>query len=182
MLYKEWGPACMPGTDSRNCLRDLHDHTSVDCSALRTLALRGMSCFVLFPFSWMWAYTQHGLRRACAAASAIIRSCIFRTEVPGHYFPAAAACHAEHTEGMEPVLAHISAPCTFQTGFVQCHSRFMDVEAGMTGATKPVLSYWEKAPPLAAVAAASLAGIELDAKPDPKATKDSPPLLTLPAG
>ena len=52
----------------------------------------------------------------------------------------------------------------------------------MGAAEKAVLKYWEKAPPLAALAAASLAGIEIDAKADPKFTKDTLPLLTLPGG
>ena len=45
-----------------------------------------------------------------------------------------------------------------------------------------MLKFWEKAPPLAAVAAASLAGIEIDAQADPKFTNHSPPLLILPGG
>lgn len=42
------------------------------------------------------------------------------------------------------------------------------------------LAYWERAPPLAAIAAARLAGIPLESKADPKLNKDSPPVLTLP--
>jgi hypothetical protein len=42
------------------------------------------------------------------------------------------------------------------------------------------LTFWERAPPLAAVAAARAAAVELDAKADPKLTKDSAPILHLP--
>ena len=52
----------------------------------------------------------------------------------------------------------------------------------MGAAEKAALKYWDKAPPLAALAAASLAGVEIDAKADAKITKDTLPLLTLPGG
>lgn len=42
-----------------------------------------------------------------------------------------------------------------------------------------LLSYWERSPPLAVLAAARLAGVDVDAKADPKFTKDSVVLLTL---
>ena len=45
--------------------------------------------------------------------------------------------------------------------------------------SKLSLSYWERSPPLAILAAARLAGVDVDAKADTKFTKDSEVLLTL---
>ena len=45
--------------------------------------------------------------------------------------------------------------------------------------SKLVLTYWERSPPLAVLAAAKIAGVQLDAKTDPKFTKDSSILLSL---
>jgi glutamyl-tRNA synthetase len=44
------------------------------------------------------------------------------------------------------------------------------------------LAFWDRAPPLALVALASLAGVPLELKPDPKASKDAPPTLRLASG
>ena len=53
----------------------------------------------------------------------------------------------------------------------------------MAGSTSAhVLSFWDKAPPLAAAAAAKLAHVCLDIKADPKGNKDTATCLTLPAG
>jgi hypothetical protein len=41
------------------------------------------------------------------------------------------------------------------------------------------LAFWDKAPAISAVAAARLAGLALDVKPDPKGSKDTVPTLTL---
>jgi hypothetical protein len=46
----------------------------------------------------------------------------------------------------------------------------------------PLLSFPGKTAPLAVLAAASLAGVDLEVKPDAKAAKDSPPVLTFPSG
>ena len=46
----------------------------------------------------------------------------------------------------------------------------------------PMLSYPEKTAPLAVLAAASLAGVALEVKPDAKAAKDSQPVLSFPSG
>lgn len=45
--------------------------------------------------------------------------------------------------------------------------------------SKLVLTFWERSPPLAVLAAAEIAGVQLDAKADPKFTKDSSILLSL---
>lgn len=47
---------------------------------------------------------------------------------------------------------------------------------------KPVLHYFGKFPPLAVLVAAEEAKIDLEVKEEPKYTKDTPPLLSLPAG
>jgi hypothetical protein len=52
----------------------------------------------------------------------------------------------------------------------------------MVAATKPLLQYSGKFPPLAVVAAAEIAGIEIEIKEEPKFAKDAPPLLCLPEG
>jgi glutamyl-tRNA synthetase len=44
------------------------------------------------------------------------------------------------------------------------------------------LTYWDRAPPYALVALASMAGVPLELKPDPKAGKDAPPTLRLASG
>ncbi|KAG1668987.1 hypothetical protein FOA52_000580 [Chlamydomonas sp. UWO 241] len=44
------------------------------------------------------------------------------------------------------------------------------------------LSFWDKAPAISAVAAARLAGLPLDVKPDPKGSKDMVPTLTTSSG
>lgn len=49
-------------------------------------------------------------------------------------------------------------------------------------AAAPVLTFWERNPPFAALAAAKLSGASLDAKPDPKATKDTVATLTFASG
>lgn len=55
--------------------------------------------------------------------------------------------------------------------------------AAMPDVASPhVLSFWDKAPPLAAAAAAKLAQVPLDIKADPKGSKDTVTCLTLPAG
>jgi chromate transport protein ChrA len=46
----------------------------------------------------------------------------------------------------------------------------------------PVLAFPEKSPPLAVFAAARLAGVAIEAKPDAKAAKDAPATLTFPSG
>jgi hypothetical protein len=46
----------------------------------------------------------------------------------------------------------------------------------------PVLFFPEKTAPLAVLAAASLAGVDLEVKADAKAAKDSQPVLTFPSG
>lgn len=46
----------------------------------------------------------------------------------------------------------------------------------------PLLTFWERNPPFAALAAAKLSGAVIDAKPDPKATKDTIATLTFPSG
>ena len=46
----------------------------------------------------------------------------------------------------------------------------------------PVLTYSDKALPLAVLAASGLASVELDVQPDAKASKDSPPALAFPSG
>jgi hypothetical protein len=48
--------------------------------------------------------------------------------------------------------------------------------------SQPVLSYPEKSAPLAVLAAARLAGVAIEAKPDAKAAKDSPPTLSFSSG
>ncbi len=52
----------------------------------------------------------------------------------------------------------------------------------MGAAERPVLSYFEKAPPLAAMAIAKLCGVDVEFKADPKFTKDSLPILSLLGG
>ncbi|BDA45805.1 Glutamate-tRNA ligase, cytoplasmic [Coccomyxa sp. Obi] len=52
----------------------------------------------------------------------------------------------------------------------------------MGAAERPMLSYFEKAPPLAAMAIAKLCGVDVEFKADPKFTKDSLPALSLPGG
>ncbi|EIE22615.1 glutamyl-tRNA synthetase, putative [Coccomyxa subellipsoidea C-169] len=52
----------------------------------------------------------------------------------------------------------------------------------MGAAERPLLSYFEKAPPLAAIAVATLAGVHVEIKADPKFTKDSLPALSIPGG
>lgn len=44
------------------------------------------------------------------------------------------------------------------------------------------LLFWERAPPLAILAAAAIAQVSVDAKPNPKFTKDSLPMLLLQSG
>ena len=46
----------------------------------------------------------------------------------------------------------------------------------------PELTFWERNPPFAALAAAKLAGASVSAKPDPKATKDTVATLTFASG
>lgn len=46
----------------------------------------------------------------------------------------------------------------------------------------PLLSFWERAPPYGALAVSGLAGVPIEAKADPKATKDTSTKLTLPSG
>ena len=46
----------------------------------------------------------------------------------------------------------------------------------------PELLFWERSPPLAVLAAAEIAQVSIDAKPDPKFTKDSLPILLLHSG
>lgn len=46
----------------------------------------------------------------------------------------------------------------------------------------PVLAFPEKSPPLAVFAAARLAGVAIEAKPDSKAAKDAPATLTFAGG
>ena len=48
--------------------------------------------------------------------------------------------------------------------------------------TNPELLFWERSPPLAVLAAAELAHVSIDPKPDPKFTKDSLPILLLDSG
>ncbi|KAL4855849.1 Glutamate--tRNA ligase [Chlorella vulgaris] len=48
--------------------------------------------------------------------------------------------------------------------------------------SQPKLSYPEKSAPLAVLAAARLAGVAIEAKPDAKAAKDSPPTLSFSSG
>lgn len=45
-----------------------------------------------------------------------------------------------------------------------------------------VVQYFEKAPPLAALAAAKLGGLKINAEANPKFTKDSPPILVFTDG
>jgi glutamyl-tRNA synthetase len=45
-----------------------------------------------------------------------------------------------------------------------------------------VLSFWDRAPPLALAALAQLAGVDVELKPDPKASKDTQPTLRLASG
>jgi len=52
----------------------------------------------------------------------------------------------------------------------------------MGAAERPILSYFEKSPPLAAIAVANLSGVDVELKADPKFTKDSLPALSLPGG
>lgn len=51
-----------------------------------------------------------------------------------------------------------------------------------TDGNLPSLTFWDRNPPYAAVAAAKLAGTALDVKPDLKATKDYVATLTFPTG
>lgn len=53
---------------------------------------------------------------------------------------------------------------------------------GLSTMSQPVLSYPEKSAPLAVLAAARLAGVAIEAKPDAKAAKDSPPTLSFSSG
>jgi hypothetical protein len=52
----------------------------------------------------------------------------------------------------------------------------------MGAAERPLLSYFEKAPPLAAIAVVQLSGVDVEIKADPKFTKDSLPALSVPGG
>lgn len=45
-----------------------------------------------------------------------------------------------------------------------------------------VLSFWDRAPPLALAALAQLAGVDVELKPDPKASKDTQPTVRLASG
>lgn len=49
------------------------------------------------------------------------------------------------------------------------------------GAAMASIAFWDRAPPLAALATAKLGGVALDIKPDLKGTKDTVAVLTLPA-
>lgn len=49
-------------------------------------------------------------------------------------------------------------------------------------AEQPVLTYWERQPPLAALALAKHADVQLKHEADPKATKETVPTLTFPSG
>lgn len=49
-------------------------------------------------------------------------------------------------------------------------------------AAPPVLSFWEKSPPLAAIAAAHLSGVEITAQVDPKGTRDTVATLKFASG
>jgi hypothetical protein len=46
----------------------------------------------------------------------------------------------------------------------------------------PVLTFWERAPPLAAVAAAKLGDVDIAVQPEVKGTKDTPAVLAFATG
>ena len=46
----------------------------------------------------------------------------------------------------------------------------------------PTLTYWERLPPLAAVAAGKISGVAIELNPNPKLGKDAQPVLAFPTG
>uniref|UniRef100_A0A7S0WYI8 glutamate--tRNA ligase n=1 Tax=Chlamydomonas leiostraca TaxID=1034604 RepID=A0A7S0WYI8_9CHLO len=73
--------------------------------------------------------------------------------------------------------------------YFRSHGRTLGTARFASDATKmasdgqlPSLTFWDRNPPFAAVAAAKLAGTALDVKPDPKATKDYVATLTFASG
>lgn len=68
-----------------------------------------------------------------------------------------------------------SAPCFSLAGprAFSTHSKAM---------AAPVLSFWDKSPPLAAGAAAKVAALALEFKADPKGNKDTQHVLTVASG
>jgi hypothetical protein len=80
-------------------------------------------------------------------------------------------------------LTQLSGPVVYFYCFSQVQvAASRESAAEMAEIIPPTLTYWERLPPLAAVAAGKISGVAIELNPNPKLGKDAQPVLAFPTG